>query len=324
MEFRTTLDIKKSTILIKPGDAFLTIGSCFADHLGNQLQKYKFNGLINPFGTAYNPISIHSLIQYAINNTPPADDTFGSREGMFFNFDFHSTFSHPGKDALHRKIEAAIRETHLSLRQARFLVITYGTSFVYARKENGSIVSNCHKLPAALFEKDLLTQKKILESFEALHKSLMAFNPDLQMILTVSPVRHIKDTLQLNAVSKSILRLTTHTLASQFENVHYFPAYEILLDDLRDYRFYADDLIHPSPAAVEYIWQRFTETYFSPEAVEFVTRWDEIRKSLAHRPFNPESAQHQQFLKNTIAKLNELKNQVDVSREVRDLEQQIK
>lgn len=324
MEFRTTLDIKKSATQIKPGDAFLTIGSCFADHLGNQLQQYKFNGLVNPFGTAYNPISIHELIHYGVNHTTPAKETYTTREGRFFNFDFHSSFSQPSKEALQEEIETAILETHHALKRARFLMITYGTSFVYTRKENGSIVSNCHKLPAALFEKELLTQKKILESFEKLHSSLIAFNPGLQIILTVSPVRHIKDTLELNAVSKSILRLTTHTLASQFENVHYFPAYEILLDDLRDYRFYADDLIHPSPAAIEYIWQRFVETYFSPDAVEFTKRWDEIRKSLAHRPFNPGSVQHQQFLKNTIAKLNELKNQVDVSKEVSNLEQQLK
>jgi hypothetical protein len=323
MEFRTVLHPIPSSATISLNDTLFTIGSCFADNIGLQLKKNKINTLVNPFGTIYNPVSIHKLLSYAAENARPDESTYASQGEVFFNYDFHTSFSDINKAILEAKISEWITKAHEILKQSKFLFITYGTSFVYERKENSEIVSNCHKVPAGHFNKELLTQKKILESFQFIHSQLGSLNKDLRIILTVSPVRHIKDTLELNAVSKSILRLSCHTLTTQYNNVDYFPAYEILLDDLRDYRFYEPDLIHPSRAALDYIWDKFCSSYLTNEARHFISHWQEIAKALSHRPFNPTSAAHQKFLKLTLRQLDELKNLIDVSEEMEWVKNQI-
>ena len=168
-----------------------------------------------------------------------------------------------------------------------------------------------------------LTQKKIIESFEGLMKELLEFNPDIKVILTLSPVRHLKDTLELNVVSKSILRIACHTLSELYPQVEYFPAYEIVLDDLRDYRFYDRDLLHPSPAAIDYIWDKFQERYFTSDTREFVREWGEIRKGMAHKAFQPRSDSHQAFLKQLLSRLIELKGKVNVDKEISLIEKQL-
>jgi hypothetical protein len=178
-------------------------------------------------------------------------------------------------------------------------------------------------MPASNFKKYLLSQKKILEDFQLLHEELTAFNPDIQIILTLSPVRHLKDTVVLNSVSKSILRLTCHTLQETYSNTHYFPAYEIMLDDLRDYRFYKPDMIHPNEVAEEYIWERFAETLFDKSTSEFVGKWKSISAALKHKSFHPTSEGHQQFLRETLNKLNAISSTVDVDKEINMIKNQI-
>lgn len=322
--FRTILNNTTSPNNIGLDDGCFTIGSCFADNLGQLLQKHKFKVLINPFGTTYNPISIHKVLNYAIHNEMPPASTYGELNDTFFNFDFHSSFSSLDAQNLQHNISGTISKSNTALKSATTLLITYGTSWVYERNDTGKIVSNCHKIPAAHFNKQLLTQKKILESFEHFYQQLIALNPNIRIILTVSPVRHIKDSLELNAVSKSILRLSCHTLSEMYPEIEYFPAYEIVLDDLRDYRFYDRDLLHPSSEAIDYIWRFFGERYFTKDTASFVKQWGEILKALSHRPYHPTSAQHQKFLSQLLSKLEELKHTVNVDIEISQVKNQLK
>ncbi|MFZ1807893.1 MAG: GSCFA domain-containing protein [Cyclobacteriaceae bacterium] len=322
--FRTVLNNSPSSFSIGLRDGCFTMGSCFADNLGLLLQKHKFEVLVNPFGTTYNPISIHKALNYAIQNELPSTDTFGELNETYFNFDFHSSFSALDINNLQRNIGNAISKSHSSIESATTLLITYGTSWVYERKDNGEIVSNCHKVPSAQFNKQLLTQKKILESFKIFYQQLMVVNPNIRIILTLSPVRHIKDSLELNAVSKSILRLSCHTLSELYPQVEYFPAYEIVLDDLRDYRFYDRDLLHPSGEAIDYIWRIFGERYFTKDTADFIKQWDEIIKALTHRPYHPTSAMHQKFLSHLLSKLEGLKQTINVDKEISQVKSQLK
>ncbi len=323
-EFRTVLPNSRGAFQIGLHDPCLTIGSCFADNLGQLLTQYKFNALVNPFGTAYNPISIHKVLKYAINNNSPAPDTYGELNETHFNYDFHSSFSQLSKSKLETNLIGTIARVHDFIKSSSVLLITYGTSWVYERADNGEIVSNCHKVPSRQFNKKLLTQKKILENFKDLYDHLMAVNPTIRIIVTLSPVRHLKDTLELNAVSKSILRLSCHTLSELYPQVEYFPAYEIVLDDLRDYRFYDRDLLHPSPEAIAYIWKFFDEKYFSSDTARFIDEWSEVIKAMEHRPYQPHSTPHQQFIKQLIAKFEALKTTINVDKEMSQLRGQLR
>ena len=301
---------------------FLTLGSCFADGIGNRLQDNKFSVLPNPFGTVYNPHSIHKLLHYALSGKTPPDDTYLKHDEVFLNYDFHSEFSALSRTELVEKIDASIATTHAFLKGASHLIITYGTAWVYEHHNTNEIVANCHKKPSAEFTKSLLTQKKVIESFEKVYTILKAYNPSLRIILTVSPVRHLKDTLELNSVSKSVLRLACHTLCNTFTDVEYFPAYEIMLDDLRDYRFYKADMLHPTEEAVDYIWNAFIETYADQDLKTFLKQWKEITTALAHKPFHPSTAAHQKFLSDVLKKLEGLSKLVDVNSEIRFVQNQ--
>ena len=200
--------------------------------------------------------------------------------------------------------------------ECRFLIITYGTAWAYENLSTGNVVANCHKMPTKNFNRLLLTQKKIIESFDTFYTELKTINPTCKVVLSVSPVRHVRDTLELNSVSKSILRLTCHTLSESYHDVAYFPAYEIMLDDLRDYRFYKEDMIHPSIQAVDYIWEKFGEVFFASETLIFLDQWKKIQTALEHKPFHANSEQHQKFLHVILAKLNELSDKIDLTTEI--------
>lgn len=322
--FRTVMNIETSAIKVSLNDIIVTCGSCFSDAIGQRLQKYKINTLVNPFGNIYNPLSIHKTLLYAIQGILPDEQTYLQNQGIWLNYHFHSEFSATDKNELAARIKESINVTHTFLKNARWLIITYGTSWVYEDIHSASVVANCHKMPSGNFRKFLLTQKKIIESFSELYNSLKTFNPDVRIIVTVSPVRHIKDTLELNSVSKSILRLSCHTLTETFDGVEYFPSYETMMDDLRDYRFYKADMIHPTEEAEDYIWKLFTTKYFDTEASNFMDKWKSILTALSHKPFHPSSDAHQRFLRQTLARLEELKPLVDVDREMALIQQQLK
>jgi len=252
-EFRTELIPVVSTSPFGLKERIFTIGSCFADEIGSHLAENKFNVWNNQFGAVYNPISIHQLFEFGLQKSLPSSESYLENGDVHLNYHFHSAYSSLNKDELETKIKASIGEANEFLKNGNRIIITYGTAFVYRLKSTNEIVANCHKVPSANFEKSLLTEAEIVDSFKNFHSKLKAINPECKSILTVSPVRHLKDTLELNAVSKSIVRLSCRSIVNQFPDVEYFPAYEILLDDLRDYRFYKTDRLHPTDEAVEYI-----------------------------------------------------------------------
>jgi hypothetical protein len=323
MNFRTELDIETASFSIGLNDDAITIGSCFSDAIGEKLKQNKFDVLANPFGTVYNPLSIHQLLLMAIRKESPRMDGYCQRDGFFLHHDFHSAFADKSQELLEESLVGQLIRVSNALRTCRVLIITYGTAWVYEQKSTRHVVANCHKTPQQQFDKFLLTQKRILESFVTFYRALLEINPTIKVILTVSPVRHVKDTLELNSVSKATLRLTCHTITEVNPQVVYFPAYELVLDDLRDYRFYKSDLIHPSAQAEIYIWEKFCAAYFTPDTRNFLKRWDKIQAALHHRPFNPDTASHQKFLKALLSELNELSHFVDVKFEMELVKKQL-
>lgn len=321
--FRTTVRVTPSEHPIRLKSRVFTIGSCFADAIGNRLATHKFPSLVNPFGVIYNPASIHKSLEYAITNKQPGPESYLKNAEVFANYDFHSALSSLDKSSLETEITKTITSAHQFLKTADWLFITYGTAWVYERKVTSNIVANCHKMPADTFNKRLLNTKQIINSFEKLYNTLKAFNPSIRIIITLSPVRHIKDTLELNSASKSILRVACHYLTETFSDVEYFPAYEMMMDDLRDYRFYKSDMLHPNEEAENYIWENFGARYFPPDVKNFIKEWKSILSAISHRPFHPTTTAHQNFLKQTLKKLEELKTITDTEKEIATIKSQI-
>jgi hypothetical protein len=321
--FRTEIQLSKSKAGISLKQDILTTGSCFSDAIGLKLAENKFPVLVNPFGTNYNPISIHKSLRAALNGALPLSHSYFEHGGIYSHYDFHSEFSDPNKTVVEERVKTTIQTAHQFLKHAQWIIVTYGTAWAYKRNETNDIVSNCHKMTSQNFTKELLTEKKIIESFEGLYQNLKAVNPTCNILLTVSPVRHIKDTIQLNSLSKAILRTACHSLTELHSNVLYFPAYEIMLDDLRDYRFYKSDMLHPSADAEEYIWEKFSETYFDKPTIEFLSKWKTIYTALQHRPFHPQSDSHQKFLKKLLTDLKELNGPVNVEEEIASVNAQL-
>lgn len=321
--FRTEIIPEASAVKINLKESILTAGSCFSDSIGAQLSESKFTVLTNPFGVSYNPHSIHKVLRYALHNQAIPDNTYVENQELIANYDFHSSFSALKKSEIELKIREVVGASHYFLKDAKWIFITYGTAWVYERKDTGEIVSNCHKMPASGFTKSLLSQKKVLESFDEFYRDLKTFNPGCKLILTVSPVRHIKDTIQLNSVSKSVLRLACQSIAETYSDAFYFPSYEIMLDDLRDYRFYKSDMIHPSEEAEEYIWNKFSDSFFDNPTKEFIKKWKPIHTALQHKAFNAGTSGHQSFLTKTLTQLEELSKTVNVDKEIDSIKSQI-
>ena len=321
-EFRTELTPVASASPISLKDRIFTIGSCFADAMGSHLHNNKFRVWNNCFGSVYNPISIHRTLLMVLENKSP-DSGYLQHDGVHLNYHFHSSFSAWSRQELESKVRGAIAEANQVLRNANRIIITYGTSYVYRLATSGEIVANCHKAPGANFTKSLLTETEVVQSFKEFYEALKGINSTCKIILTISPVRHLKDTLELNAVSKSILRLACHSIVNRFADVEYFPAYEILLDDLRDYRFYKTDRLHPTDEATEYIWEKFTKSSLDESSKKFISDWKVISKDLAHKPFHSQSENHQKFLQSLLKKIETLQSQADVSAEIQHLKSQI-
>jgi hypothetical protein len=313
--WKTDLSIARSRYLIGLNDSLLTIGSCFSQGIGKRLNENKFNVLINPFGTTYNPISIHHSLQLGIQNEMPKQEDYLIQGEVHYHYQFHSSLASLQQAELEKQLNQSIAQVNQFIKSTKFLIITYGSAWAFRRKDTNQWVNNCHKMPASNFYKELLSLETIRSSFQDLLLQLKTINPSLQIILTVSPVRHIKDTLELNAVSKSVLRLFCHQAVQDF-GVDYFPAYEIMMDDLRDYRFYKEDQIHPTQQAEEYIWGKFVQKYGDANTLIFLETWKDIRSALNHRSSFPATRQHQAFLHSTLTKLEQVAKQVNVQKEI--------
>lgn len=315
MDFRTELNPEKLPVSLRLTSSIVTIGSCFAETMGRQLSDLKLDVLANPFGTIFNPVSGSKLLLAAIDDREPDSELFVERDGVWFHHDVHSSLWARSRPELERRLRDVLRQTGTALKRADWLFLTLGTAVVYRHLETGKVVANCHKLPAKQFEKYVYTYEHLLDILNPLLRKLRRFNPALQVLLTVSPVRHTKDTLPVNGVSKALLRSVCHELTTWHDGVHYFPAYEIVMDDLRDYRFYEADLIHPNEQAKEYIFEKFVQCAFDAELRTFKTEWEGVRKSLAHRPFHSATESHRQFLEALLKQLDRLSTTVNVGPE---------
>lgn len=321
--FRTEIIPETSSEKIGLQSLILSIGSCFADNVGANMIKNKLKAHVNPFGVTFNPYSVFKLLDYVIDIKFPPENSYLQNQGVYYNYDLHSDFSSTDKNELKNKVEDSIRQVHDYLINAEWLILTFGTAIIYIQKKTNDIVANCHKVPQKYFEKSMLSQKVILREFDNLINKLHVFNPKLNIIVTVSPVRHLKESLIQNSVSKSILRISCDTLEKTYPEVSYFPAYELLLDDLRDYRFYADDLLHPSEEARKYIWNKFAAAFFDEETKTFLKEWEKLKKAFDHKAFHPGTEQHKQFIVNTLDKLKNFPYPVDLNIEISKLEEQL-
>lgn len=323
MIFRTELHPGVAEHKLDLTSKVVTVGSCFSEVIGRQLEKYKIQTLSNPFGTIFNPLSACKLLQVCAGADVELADSFVENNGRWYSYDFHSSFSAPTEEELYEQLDEVIVKTRRFLKQTDTLVLTLGTANIFRLKITGETVANCHKLPAANFTRETLLPEEIITAIAETHSLLRDLNPNLRLVLTVSPVRHLKDTLELNSVSKAVLRLATHYLSQQLPFISYFPAYELLIDDLRDYRFYKEDMLHPTATAEQYIWEKFSGAYFEETFHLFAQEWEKVLKAREHRPFHPESPGHQAFLQHIIGLLDSLKEKVDVTEELAYFESQV-
>ncbi|WMJ74776.1 GSCFA domain-containing protein [Cytophagaceae bacterium ABcell3] len=321
--FRTEIKLPVSTLQITHKTNIVTAGSCFSNVIGTLLRDNKFPTTINPFGIIYNPVSLFRLLNQATLNQSPTEDLLLERDGIWYHFDLHSEIWESSKEALVKRISSITQMASNTIQNADLVTITPGTSFVYELTGQEHIVANCHKLPAKNFNKKLLDPSAILSAFDQFYSNLKKINPKVKTLFTISPVRHIKDTMELNSVSKSILRYAIYEITKSYSDVYYFPSYEIMMDDLRDYRFYKEDMIHPDPVAEKYIWEKFKETYMSEKTRKLIKDWEKVVRAIHHKPFHPDSVAHKKFLNETLQKIKGFKQEFDVSEELETIRKKI-
>lgn len=305
--FRTTVAVHESSFRLNYETGILLMGSCFTEHIGNKLHYYKFPAYSNPFGIVYNPLSVNRQLRLLMEGKPFSNSDLVQHEGLWHSMEHHGQFSGTNADAVLQRINDEMQAASAHLKSSGVLFISLGTAWVYQYKATGRVVSNCHKMPGGDFKRYMPPVEELVQQLSGLIKAMATFNSRLQIVFTVSPVRHLKDGAVGNQQSKAALLLTVARLVEQFSNVHYFPSYEIMMDDLRDYRFYAEDMVHPGPLAIEYIWDKFRQAYIDKKSGQLMNQVEELQRAKAHRPFNPESEQHQRFLKGYLKKVVQLK-----------------
>ncbi|MDY0279629.1 MAG: GSCFA domain-containing protein [Salinivirgaceae bacterium] len=309
--FRTTVTVKPSTKKINYQTPSLFIGSCFSENISLELDKIKLPVISNPYGVLYNPYSIQTALQHILNSYTLDDNDFTYINNQWNSLLHHSSFSNDNKTELKQTIENAQRKSQLFIKNASFLFITFGTAWVYKYKKTNRIVANCHKIPDREFTRFRLSVCDITDEYCTLIDTLLKQNPDLQIVFTISPIRHWKDGAIENQASKSILNVAIHQLCDIYEtNVSYFPSYEIMMDDLRDYRFYSDNMLHPSPLAISYIFEKFKTSFLTKETVVTSDKIIKIIKATQHRPYNPHTEEYRQFCENQINEIKIIQNNI--------------
>lgn len=305
-EFRTKIQFPEVHRKIGFDHSIMLFGSCFSDNIGKKLNQFKFDACINPFGVLYNPQSIANSIDLILEQKRfTASDLF-LNNGLWNSYNHHSQFSGENQEEVLEKINQSMVIASEHLRKADFVLLTFGTAWVYELAKSGEVVSNCHKLPAKEFIRRRLSVEEIVSSVNAVMHKIQNINPKVHFVFTVSPIRHLKDGFVENQISKASLILAVNQLIEENDSASYFPAYEIMMDDLRDYRFYANDMLHPSSIAVDYIWNCFSEHWIDRNARVFFNTLDKVAKAFSHRPFNLDSLNHQKFLKKQIALVTEI------------------
>ena len=310
MQFTTKIPIQKSSFPIDYDSKIMLLGSCFAENMGEKFQYFKFQATTNPFGIIFNAVSLEKLIRRAVENRMFTENDIFFHNDLWHCFEVHSELSNSDKDAFLDSLNDLIRSTNKQLNDSTHIIITLGTSWVYRNIETNEIVANCHKVPQKQFTKELLSINQTEESLQSIISLIHSVNPNCNFIFTVSPVRHIKDGFVENTLSKAhLVAAIRKTITNNPSLITYFPAYEIMMDELRDYRFYAEDMLHPNQTAIDYIWIQFFENYISESEFGLMNEICSIQKGLKHRPFNPNTESHQKFLNQLDLKIQTIQNQ---------------
>ncbi len=306
--FRTEVEANELKKKIEYDSKVMFLGSCFATNIGEKFKSVRLNANVNPYGVIYNPISVANTLESIINKREFSEDDLNFKGEHWHSFYHHSTFSDRDKGKCLQKINETNLKAYNYLKSCEYIFITFGTAWVYQWIQNDQIVSNCHKYPSKEFNRFILNVEEIVSVYKKIFAELLVFNPNIKIVFTVSPVRHWKDGAHGNQISKSTLLLAIESMVDQFESCNYFPAYELVLDDLRDYRFYDPDMIHPNSVAIEYIWRKLKRCIFSGKTLEYIKEMYKLVKAIGHRPYDSASESYQSFLKNQIEKIGYLEN----------------
>ncbi len=307
MEFRLEFNPKIFSTKITHCEKQFLIGSCFTENIGTKLKQHKFSVLENPHGILFNPVSIAKSISSYIENKKYCEEDLFYHNEAWHSWDHHSRFSNPDKTNCLMLINNSQQQAHEYLKNTDWLMITLGSAFVY--ELNNEVVANCHKVPTDKFVKKLLSSTEVSDVLKKILEKLRAFNPTLKVIFTISPVRHLRDGFVENNRSKANLIAAIHEIVEKSNQYFYFPAYELVIDDLRDYRFFAEDMVHPNYAATNYVWEKFVLTCIDEPSQQLMRQINEINAAINHKPFNPESEQHKKFLQTNLEKVKKLKQQ---------------
>ncbi|MGI0105641.1 GSCFA domain-containing protein [Salinimicrobium sp. WS361] len=307
MEFRTQVPVTPKEPKIGYSSKVLLLGSCFVENIGKKLEYFKFPNLLNPFGILFHPAAIHNFLKRVKEQHVFTEADIFYHNETWKCYEAHSDLNSVEKEEILSKLNAAVKETREFLKTATHVIITPGTAWGYRLNETGQLVANCHKVPQANFSKEITEVKNAIFDTSEIVRSL---NPSAEIIFTVSPVRHLKDGFVENQLSKAKLITAIQEVVASEEKCSYFPSYEIMMDELRDYRFYAEDMVHPNSVAVDYIWEKFRQAWIASAASEVMKQVDTIQKGLLHRPFNETSEAHQKFRRNLQQKIEKLEKEV--------------
>lgn len=305
-KFRTIVDIPTSALKIDYITPCFLSGSCFTEYIGEKMESAKLPVIYNPSGVLYNPSSISINLRMLMSGRVYDKSYLELRDGLWISPDHHTSFSDTDSDRVLESINRSVREASAFLRRCKVLLLTFGTSWVYVYNKSNRVAANCHKIPQREFTRKLLSHEEIISDYGELINELKNFNPEISIIFTVSPVRHFKDGAFNNQVSKSTLFLAVNELLKGFDNTYYFPSYEIFMDELRDYRFYADDMLHPSQQGIAYVWERFCDTYINTENVIIISAVEKLKRAVAHRPFRTNTPAWIKFIDATLKQMEEL------------------
>lgn len=308
MNFRTPVGIQsKKYPKITHADTLMSLGSCFSNHIGGKLQRAKLDCQVNPYGVLYNPKSIAQALHELIRHKKYTSSDLFEYNGLWHSWMHHGSFSAPTPELALNQINKHLSEAQNRLPQLDYLFLTWGSAWVYELLSEERLVSNCHKVPSNLFRRVQLGVDEIVQIYCNLFRDLWVLCPSLKVVLSLSPIRHVRDGMHANQISKSILLLAQDKIQQLYpDRVYYFPSYELVLDELRDYRFYADDMVHPSPLAIDYIWQRFQETFFDSSTQAIIRACEQIQKGLAHRPTDASAPAYASFLQDLVDKMEQL------------------
>ena len=326
IEFRTKLPKVEFPFHISHQHSLLCMGSCFAENIARELEAFQFNCLANPFGILYNPISVSNGLELLMGSSQFSANDLFLHQGLWHSFQHHGRFSGPDRETVLNQLNKQLLSGQSHIQKTNRLLLTLGTAYTFRLKDSKQVVANCHKRPADEFDRELLSVELSVLALSEILKKLKFQHPEIEVVLTVSPIRHLRDGLIQNQRSKATLLLTAAALEQQFPFVHYYPAYEMVIDDLRDYRFYEKDMAHPNQLAVDYIWNHFQSTFFEANTQQIVKEVAKVIQAAQHRPFHPHIKEHQDFVHKQLARIAALKKQysfLDLSKEVAAFEAQL-